>query len=125
MRMHQGLKPEDWFKRSLVEQMANIGADVERALDAFAKNDKEKAMAAFYRALELLQYTKMDRKNKKRIKELCRLYELLGEYFAGENKYNLSEDWIRKYFRFFYLAWVREKENLNSTSKTLVNQAFS
>ncbi len=109
MKMHKDLKPEEWFKRSLTEQMANVGADIERALDAFARKDKEKGMAAFYRALELLQYTKMDPKNKNCLKELCRLYELLGEYFVGDNKYKLTENWIRKYFRYFYLAWAGER----------------
>lgn len=111
MKLHKGLKVQDWFKRPLEEQMANIGADVERALEAFSKGDKEKGISAFYRALELLQYTKMDPKNKNSLKELCRLYELLGEYFLGDNKYNLTEDWIRKYFRFFYLWWASERNN--------------
>ncbi len=110
MKLHKGLKIKEWWKKSLVEQMANIGADVERALDAFAQKDKEKGISALYRALELLQYTKMDPKNKNSLKELCRLYELLGEYFLGDNKYGLTEEWIRKYFHFFYLAWASKRE---------------
>lgn len=34
MRLHKGLKPKEWFKKTMVEQMANVGAEIERALDA-------------------------------------------------------------------------------------------
>lgn len=92
MRLHKGLKPKEWFKKTMVEQMANVGAEIERALDAWGGNEEDRGLAAFYRALELLQYTKIDPKNKNRLKELCRLYEILGEYFLGNNQYRLTEE---------------------------------
>ena len=33
MRIHKGLTPEGWFKFTFFEQMANVGSEVERAID--------------------------------------------------------------------------------------------
>ncbi|RKX93222.1 MAG: hypothetical protein DRP84_08765, partial [Spirochaetes bacterium] len=65
---------------------------------------------AFFRALELVDFTISDSRNKKggRLKELCRLREVLADYFFGNNQYNSSEDSWHKYF--FAFTWaVRRK----------------
>ena len=110
MRLHKNFSEEDWSKRSLEEQMSNIGSEIERALDFEKKKDKKMKLASLYRGFELLYYTIEDDKNKDSLKELCRLYEMLGEYFIGDNLFGLTEMWIRKYFRFFMLAYVKRKQ---------------
>ncbi len=59
---HKGLSLERWFKFSLMEQLANVGTDVARALAWRKKNDLENSRLAFERSLELLDLTIEDKK---------------------------------------------------------------
>jgi len=64
------------------EQMANIGAEIGRAIN-WRKRDKEISTASLYRGLELLDATIKDKKNKKsKLVELCRVREALADYFC-------------------------------------------
>lgn len=95
---HKNLAEGRWQKFSLMEQMANIGSEVARAL-----NRKDKDMA-FERALELLDLTMGDPKNKKRIMEVARVRELLCDYFLGRNIYSSTEQIWKDYFYSFGYA---------------------
>ncbi len=97
------LKNENWNKLSLVEQLANIGSEVERAI-IWKSKKQDYSRLAFFRALELLECTINDTKNKPRLKELVRVYEVLCDYFIGENKYNSSDRLWHKYFFPFNFA---------------------
>lgn len=89
---------------SLLEQMANIGSEVNRAISWKEKNNQEYAQKAFKRALELLGLSLKSKRNKNRLKELARVYELLVDYFLGENKYGSSDQLWQKYFYCFNYA---------------------
>jgi len=104
---HKNLSEGRWFKLHFLEQMANIGSEVERAISWKKKGDKEYMTKAVERALELLYLTIEDKKNKIHLKELCRLREFLIDYFYFENEYNSSEDFWQKYFYPFY--WMTAK----------------
>lgn len=95
-----------WFKMSLIEQMANIGCDVERAIQWKKNGDLEESRRAFERALELLDFTKADPKNKGvRLKEICRVREGLVDYFFGDNEYaSTDECWQQYFYAFNYAA---------------------
>ena len=67
---HKELSQGKWQKMSLIEQMANIGSEVERAINWKNKNDKEYSRMAFERALELIDLTISDGKNRWRLKEI-------------------------------------------------------
>jgi hypothetical protein len=101
---HQQLADGRWQKLNLIEQLANIGSEVERAILWKEKGDLSYSQMAFKRALELLDLTLMDPKNKKRLKEPCRVREVLVDYFAGKNIYHSSDELWQKYFYPFYLA---------------------
>jgi hypothetical protein len=101
---HQNLASGRWQKLTLVKQMANVGSEVERAISWRKKGDKDYSRKAFERSLELLDLILMDPENKKRLKEPCRIRELLVDYFAGENQYSSTDDFWRKYFYPFYYA---------------------
>lgn len=90
-----------WFEISCMEQLANIGADVGRAINWKKKGDEERSRNYFYSALELLSLTINDPKNRDRLKELTRLYEVLVDYFAGDNEYGSSDENMEKYFYFY------------------------
>jgi hypothetical protein len=103
--IHQGLLESGrWFKMSLVEQMANIGADVGRALQWKEKSDLVASQQAFERALELIDFTVADPKNKGRLKEVLRMREFLADFFVGENQYRFTNDAWQQYFYYFGYA---------------------
>lgn len=93
-----------WGQRPICEQMANIGAEVGRAI-SWKKKDKRYAQMAFYRALDLLAQTKSDPKNKGRLSELCRLYEMLADWWLGNPLYHSTDkDWEKYFYEFNYAA---------------------
>jgi len=101
--VYKELSDGKWFKISLLEQMANIGAEVERAVNWRDKNINY-STKAIERALELLYLTIEDKKNKIHLKELTRLRELLIDYFYFDNEYNSSREFWHKYFYPFNYA---------------------
>ncbi len=95
-----------WFKFSLAEQMANVGAEIGRAINWRARNKKD-SQAFFERGLELLDLTIEDSKNKKRLKELLRVRETLADYFCFDNIYGSSDEkWNNYFYAFNYAARI-------------------
>lgn len=101
---HKNLAEGRWFKLSLMEQMANIGSEVMRTISWKNKGNNDSSQKAFERALELLDLTIADEKNKKRLKEIVRLREFLVDYFVFDNQYNSSDESWNKYFCTFNFA---------------------
>ena len=101
---HQELALGRWNELSLVEQMANIGSEVERALRWRSKNNSEYCMSAFERALELLDITLDNCKKKAHLKEIARTREILVDFFFGSNYFMSSDDSLRAYFLQFACA---------------------
>ena len=84
--------------------MANIGAEVGRAINWKNKNKLEMSKNAFYRALELIDFSVEDLKNKRLLKEILRLRELLVDYLAGDNIFKSSDKGWDKFFYPFNFA---------------------
>ncbi len=101
---HKDLAAGRWTKLSLVEQMANIGSEVERALNWRAKNNDVYSQKAFERALELLDLSLDSVKGFARLKELARAREAMIDYFFGQNEFFSTDTSWRKYFFPFMLA---------------------
>lgn len=95
---HQGLSPKKWYSMNLFEQMANIGSEIERTISWRKKGNLEYSKKAFERALELLDLTIFDKKNHFRLKELCRLREILIDYFVFGNEYQSTDQAWHNYF---------------------------
>jgi hypothetical protein len=93
-----------WNKFSIFEQMANIGAEVGRAVNWRKKNNEAFSKQAFYRALELLDFSIDDPKNKNSLKEILRMREILVDYFMGDNLYQSTDKNWNKYFYYFNFA---------------------
>lgn len=100
---HKKLAGGRWRNFSFFEQMANIGSEVERAILWRKKNEKFSQLA-FERALELLDFTIDEPRNKKRLYELLRLREVLVDYFHGDNIYHSDDQKWRNYFYAFNFA---------------------
>ena len=98
MIQHKQLAAGRWKKLSLVEQLANVGSEIERAISWRKKKNRVYGQKAFERAVELLTFSIIDPKNKNRLKELTRLREVLIDYFFGENLFSSSDKLWRSYF---------------------------
>ncbi len=101
---HTGLAAGRWQQMSLMEQMANIGSEVDRALNWKVKNNSTYCQKAVDRALELLDLSLESTQEFPRLKELARTREALVDYFCGTNQYQSSESLLRKYFLYFAIA---------------------
>lgn len=101
---HKNLSEGRWKKLSFFEQMANIGSEVERAINWRNKKDEAYSKMAFDRALELIDLTIADEKNRKRLRELTRVREVLIDYFLCGNNYSSSDKSWKNYFYAFAFA---------------------
>ena len=100
---HKELAGGRWFNLSFLEQMANTGSEVERAI-LWREKNRQFSVNAIERALELLSLTIGDNKNRRRLRELARVYETLVDYFYCDNVYGSSDKLWRNYFMFFSYA---------------------
>jgi hypothetical protein len=106
---HKELASGRWNELSLVEQMANVGSEVERALRWRAKNNPEYCMSAFDRALELLDMTLDSCKKMAHLKEVARTREVLVDFFFGSNQFASSGDSLSEYFLQFAFAARKDR----------------
>lgn len=81
-----------------MQQLGNIGSDVERAFRAHEQGDADRFRNAFDRTLELIDLTVQDPRRKKRLKELLRTREVLCDYFFGSNVYSIIPALLQKDF---------------------------
>jgi len=111
--LHAELAAGRWQALPLVEQLANTGSEVERAINWSAKGRPEYARNALDRALELLDLTIADPKHRGRagrLKEITRVREVLLDYFVGENEFGSSDASWRNYFHPYGMAVALRKE---------------
>lgn len=106
---HKELAAGRWNQMSLVEQMANVGSEVERALNWRAENNADHSLKAFERALELLDLTLESAKGFTRLKEIARVRETMVDYFLGTNEFKSTDALWKKYF--FNFAYAVRKNH--------------
>ena len=100
---------ERWHNLSLMEQLGNIGSEVERIIAWRNKGNADLSTKALYRSLELLDLTICDiRWRGSKLKELTRTREILCDAFAGDNVYNTPPEFFSKYFYAFAVAAQRK-----------------
>lgn len=101
---HKELAEGRWGRMPLVEQMANIGSEVERALNWKAKNNPDYSLRAADRAVELSDLSLASARRFPHLKEVARLREILLDYFYGSNEYGSTAASLRSYFSPFTYA---------------------
>ena len=101
---HRDLAAGRWFRLGLIEQLANTGSEVVRALNWRERGDYELTMRAVESALELLDLTIADAANRGRLRELTRVREVLADYFYADNSFGSSPALWRSYFGAFARA---------------------
>jgi len=105
---HRELAAGRWSLLPFMEQMANVGSEIERTISWKTKGRPDYSGRAFDRALELLDLTISDIKNRKRLRELLRVREALADCFVFDNVYQSTPDSWQRYFHCFLIA-VRGK----------------
>lgn len=94
-----------WDRLSLVEQLAHIGSEVERAIRAHDAGRRARWEAALDRALELFDLTARDpRWRGHRRQEVLRAREEFCRLFFGESPPSGSAAGLRRYFLHFAIA---------------------
>lgn len=106
--IHKDLTLDHWSKFSLFEQLANIGCDIERTIYWRNAGNIDYSQKAFERALELLDLTIADRKNRGgKLKEIVRVREALVDHFVYDNEYATTDEmWQRYFYEFNYAAAI-------------------
>jgi len=106
---HKELAAGRWAKLSFTEQMANIGSEVERAINWKAKNNADYSRLAAERAMKLLELTLDQGGTFPRLKEVARAREAVADYFFGANEFSSNDTLWRRYFSTFAFAARRNK----------------
>jgi hypothetical protein len=101
---HRELAAGRWNLLSFAEQMANIGSEIERTISWKQKGRPEISRRAFERALELMELTIADQRNRARLKELTRVREALSDHFYFDNFYQSTPESWQRYFHPFLVA---------------------
>lgn len=99
--IHKDLAGGRWNTFSLVEQLANVGSEVSRALRAKSAGQTDRMTRALERGLELFDLTIADPKNRKRLREVCRAREVVCDFFYGDNEYGSTPESLDRYFLYF------------------------
>lgn len=101
---YKHISTERWAALPFIEQMANIGSEIGRALNWREKNNEHYSQKAFERSLDLISLTIENISVNTRLKEITRLREVLIDFFLGENEYASTEGALRRYFMQFAYA---------------------
>lgn len=106
---HKTLAEGRWAQMTLREQMLNIGSEVSRANKWRKKGNIDQCTKATYRALELVSLTIDAQRGHHCLKEFTRLYEVLCDFFLGDNIYNSDAESLQRYFDIFAFNANKQK----------------
>ena len=103
--VHVGLAAGRWRSLTLLEQLAHVGSEVERALRARERGLTERFNLAADRALELFDLTAADdRWAGARRREILRAREYFCRVCFGEDAEADAPEYLRRYFLQFATA---------------------
>ena len=110
IKYHKNLTINRWRQLSLAQQLANIGAEVKRAIFWQEKDKLDLSQSALFRALELFDLTLASySQNYPTLKEIARAREVIVDFFS-ENRYQSTAESLNRYFyQFNYLANKQRK----------------
>ena len=103
---HRDLAEGRWWQLPLAEQLGHVGSEISRAV-RWSSRDPHRARGAVYRALELLDLTLADprqRQSPARLREIARAREVVADFFAGPNQYGSTGPSLQKYFDAYAVA---------------------
>jgi hypothetical protein len=103
---HRDLAAGRWWTLSLVQQLGNVGSEISRAA-RWSPSHPQRAEAALYRAIELIDLTLDDPRHRRsvaRLREIARLREVVLDFFAGPNEYQSTAASLQKYLDAYAVA---------------------
>jgi len=104
-RGHAGLAAGRWKSLTLIEQLANVGSEVDRAIRAHKAGRTDRRDAAVDRCLELFDLTAADdRWRGARRREVLRAREEFCALFWGGGERQEAAASLSRYFLYFALA---------------------
>lgn len=98
------LNIERWHKLSLAQQMGNIGSEAQRAFSLQKGGEEKQKEKSIDRFLELIDLSLADKRWQKRCLEICRVREILCDYFFAKNSFGNSFENLINYFNAFALT---------------------
>jgi hypothetical protein len=101
---HKDLAAGRWQQLSLIEQMANIGSEVERFINWRVKKNEVYCQKSFERALELLDLSIDNFTKAFHLKELVRVREALVDFYLEAGHFKATAESWKKYFSHFTFA---------------------
>ena len=101
---HRKQADGEWIKKPFLEQMANIGSEVYRAI-SWKEKSSEYSEIAFNRSLELFDLTKDSKLTSSQSREITSMREIWVDYFKYDKRYNSTEEKINKYFMYLTIAF--------------------
>jgi hypothetical protein len=108
--IHSSLSNGRWFTMSIAEQMANVGSEYERALRWKERGNAPYFEKAMDRMLELFDLTIADpRWQNHRLRELCRVREIVRDQLCSKNPQPWSLPDLREYFLAFGLLANKQR----------------
>ena len=120
---HPDLASGRWFTFSIAEQLGNVGSEYERALRAKEQGDAVRFEHAFARMLELLDLTVADpRWRNHRLRELCRVREIVRDQLCSEKPEPWSLPDLREYFLAFGLLANRQRAEARERQSAIGNR---
>ena len=105
---HVELANGRWHSMSLMEQLGNAGSELSRALRARGSGNAARERSALERFLDLIDLTIADPRLRGRRKEICRVREVVCDFFLGDNVHRSTPDSLNRYFMPFAKAARRE-----------------
>lgn len=104
-RGHADLAAGRWKSLSLVEQLANVGSEVDRAIKAHEAGRADRRDAAVNRGLELFDLTAADQRWRgPRRREVLRAREEFCALFWGDREQPEARASLSRYFLYFAMA---------------------
>jgi len=107
--LHRELAAGRWAKMPFIDQMANAGSEVERAIAWRERKHEERAVRAADRALELLDLTLASADTPPRRREVARVRECFADFFYAGNGFGSTAAQWRRYFTAFAFAARRDR----------------
>ena len=92
---------DTWFNMPVDMQISNIGSEVSRAINWKNRGNEKRMIGFCNKAIEFLNLSVEDPKNRHRIGELSFCIEELKDYFLGDNLYSTTDEMLHKYYDAF------------------------
>src|SRR3989441_9748694 len=108
---------------SIAEQMGNVGSEYERALKWKERGQTSYCEQALNRMLELFDLTIADpRWRNHRLKELCRVREIVRDQLCSEHPEPWSSPDLREYFLAFGILANKQRAAARNRQSAIQNQ---